>query len=194
MLAVYLSNSSEKPFFALLKTQLELDKIVGDQAYVGFTAGNYDQPNFHRIASWNFDLEEPQENPPLNPSGEITELDLYSGLNQPLAVNWSPDGRNLYIAEKGGVIKVARDGAASPTVLMDISNQVNNIQDRGLIDFALHPDFQENGYVYLLYTYDPPEVFDNLDSPLAGPDGRGNRAGRLMRVTADAATNSTRHE
>ena len=190
-LAVYLSDTNEKPFFALLKTQLKLDEVVGDAAYLGFSAGNYDQPNFHRIGSWNFSLDVPPEDPPLNPSGDIVEQDLITGLNQPLALAWSPDGRNLYIAEKGGVIKVARDGSTNPTVLIDISDQVNNIQDRGLIDFAIHPDFEENGYVYLLYTYDPPEVFDNIGNTFAGPDGRGNRAGRLMRVTADASTDFT---
>ncbi len=190
-LAVYLSETDEKPFFALLKTQLKLDEVVGDSAYLGFSAGNYDKPNFHRIGSWNFALDTPPEDPPLNPSGDIVEQDLYTGFNQPLALNWSPDGRNLYVAEKGGVIKVVRDGAATPTVLIDISDQVNNIQDRGLIDFAIHPDFEENGYVYLLYTYDPPEVFDNVGNTFAGPDGRGNRAGRLMRVTADASTGFT---
>lgn len=191
VLAVYLSDSAEKPVFALLKTTLELDQIVGNSAYAGFSAGNFNQPNYHRVTSWNLSLDVPPADPPLNPTGDVVEQDIYTGLVQPLAVEWSPDGRNIYIAEKAGVIRVARDGAATPTVLIDISDQVNNVQDRGLIDFALHPDFANNGYIYLLYTYDPPEVYDNVGNANAGPDGRGNRAGRLMRVTADASTGFT---
>ncbi len=191
ILAVYLSPTPEKPGFALLKTQIELDQIVGASAYAGFSAGNYDTPNYHRVGNWNFALDAPVADPPLNPTGDIVEQDLYTGLDQPLSLNWSPDGENLYIGEKGGVIKVVHSGASTPTVFLDISDQVNNVQDRGLIDFAIHPDFQNNGYVYLLYTYDPPEVFDNVGNANAGPDGRGNRAGRLMRVTADASTDFT---
>ena len=62
---------------------------------------------------------------------------------------------------------------------------MNGTRDRGLLDIALHPDFENNPYVYLLFTYDPPEVFNNTGQ--AGPDGNNNRASRLIRVTADAA-------
>ncbi|MEM9827150.1 MAG: DUF4347 domain-containing protein [Planctomycetota bacterium] len=190
-LAVYVSRTSEKPIFASLITQVALDEIVGSSAYAGFTSGNFNEPNFHRISSWTMTLDRPAGTPQAAPTGDITEQDLITGLTQPLAVAWSPDGRNMYIGEKGGVIKVARDGATNPQTLIDISAQVNNVADRGMVDFALHPDFQNNGFVYLLYTYDPPEVFSNQGNALAGPDGTGNRAGRLMRVTADASTGFT---
>ena len=88
-------------------------------------------------------------------------------------------------------MKVVRDGSQTTTSFIDIRDMVNNVRDRGLLDIALHPDFENNPYVYLLFTYDPPEVFDNVGHALAGPDRAGNRAGRLIRVTADAATNYT---
>ncbi|MGB7325301.1 MAG: DUF4347 domain-containing protein [Rubripirellula sp.] len=190
-LAVFVSPTAEKPVFAVLKTNIELDSVVGNQAYVGFSAGNYDQTNYHRVGSWNFSLDTPQGDPPVNPTGSVVEQDLITGLVQPLALDWSPDGRNIYIAEKGGVIKVARDGSSSASVVLDISAKVNDVQDRGLIDFTLDPNFQSNGFIYLLYTYDPPEVFDNVGDANAGPDGRGNRAGRLSRFTLDASTGFT---
>ncbi|KAA1260984.1 Soluble aldose sugar dehydrogenase YliI precursor [Rubripirellula obstinata] len=190
-LAVFVSATEEKPLFAVLKTEIDLDAIVGNQAYVGFSAGNFDMTNYHRVGSWNFSLDRPTSDPEVNPSGDIVEQDLITGLDQPLAVDFSQDGRNLYIAEKAGVIKVARDGSSNANVVLDISDKVNNVQDRGLIDFALDPNFQSNGYIYLLYTYDPPEVFDNVGNANAGPDGRGNRAGRLSRYTLDASTGFT---
>ncbi|MGV3485301.1 MAG: DUF4347 domain-containing protein [Planctomycetaceae bacterium] len=190
-LAVYLSEFSQKPTLAVIKTKLELDKIVGNSAFVGFTAGNYDRPNYHRIASWTMTLDAPPSDPPLNPVGNVVKQNVVTGLSSPVAVEWSPDGRNMYIAEKGGVLKVARDGSTSATTVIDISAKVNNYQDRGMLDFALHPDFENNGYLYLLYTHDPPEVFDNVGNAYAGPDGMGNRAGQLIRVTADRTTNFT---
>jgi glucose/arabinose dehydrogenase len=66
---------------------------------------------------------------------------------------------------------------------------VNGVRDRGLLDIAVHPDFENNPYVYLAFTYDPPEVYNQSPGSLAGPDGIGNRAARLIRVTADASNN-----
>ncbi len=125
---------------------------------------------------------------PPNPGDNLTAQSVVSGLVQPTSIAWSADGRNMYIAEKSGIVKVVRDGQLQSTPFVDISAQVNNVRDRGLLDIAVHPDFENNPYVYLLFTYDPPEVFDNAGHPLAGPDKPGNRAGRLIRVTANAST------
>ena len=100
-LSVFVSRTNEKPVFATLKTNLALDQIVGNSLLAGFSAGNFNQPNFHRVSQWNFSLDAPPADPPLAPTGEIVEQDIYTGLNQPLAVDFSADGRNIYIAEKG---------------------------------------------------------------------------------------------
>jgi glucose/arabinose dehydrogenase len=189
-LAVYISPTTDKPAFAVLKTTLELDQIVGDETYFGFAASTGTAFNNAYIESWNVTLDVPDPDPQTYPTGTLVANDLITGLNLPLAVSWSPDGRNMYIAEKGGVVKVSRDGGPVQTVI-DISDKVNEHQDRGLIDFELHPDFENNPYIYLLYTVDPPEVYDNIGHTFAGPDGRGNRAGRLIRVTAEVSNDYT---
>ncbi|WP_165440543.1 DUF4347 domain-containing protein [Rubripirellula amarantea] len=190
-LAVFISDSPAKPTYASLVTTIELDNFVGSQAYVGFTGANFRDTNQHIIRNFQFSLDPPAFDPPVRPQfpdGSLVKQDVITGLNQPLALDWSPDGRNFYIAEKVGVVKVQRDGGSVQTVI-DISGQVNDYNDRGLIDFKIHPDLENNPYLYLLYTYDPPEVYNY--SGLAGPDGAGNRAGRLMRVTLDASTGYT---
>ena len=93
----------------------------------------------------------------------------------------------MLIAEKGGRVRVFENGNLRSTPFIDISDQVNGVRDRGLLDIAIHPYFINNPYVYLLFNYDPPEVFNNTGD--AGPDGENNRAGRLIRVTADASNN-----
>lgn len=190
-LAVFISQTADKPIFAVLKTTIDLQPIVGDQAYVGFSAATFNRPNFHRIGSWDFTLDTPFGDPPLNPSGDVVEQDLVTGLNQPLALAWSADGRNVYIAEKAGVIKVVRDGSTSAITVLDITANVNNLQDRGLIDIELDPNFLSNGYLYATYTYDPAEVYENIGNAFAGPDGRGNRAARVSRFTLDSSTGFT---
>jgi glucose/arabinose dehydrogenase len=120
---------------------------------------------------------------------------VVSGLTSPTAFDWTPDGSRIYIAQKNGVVRVFDNGTLLSTPFIDISRQVNNVRDRGLLGLAVHPDFQNNPYIYLLFTYDPPEVYNsaNVSNPntLAGPDESGNRPSRLIRVTADRSTNYT---
>ena len=125
------------------------------------------------------------DDPAPEPGDDLVAQTIVSGLSQPTSIEWSPDGENMYITLKSGVVRVVSNGVLQSTPFIDISGQVNGTRDRGLLDVAIHPDFENNPYVYLLFTYDPPEV--NSFSGLAGPDGNGNRAGRLIRVTADAS-------
>jgi len=50
----------------------------------------------------------------------------------------------------------------------------------------VHPQFPVKPYLYLLYTYDPPETAQGTGD--GGPDGGGARVSRLVRVEADPAT------
>jgi len=116
----------------------------------------------------------------------FTRQTVVSGLNQPTVVDWTPDGSNMFIAQKDGVVRVFRNGTLQSTPFINISNQVNNVRDRGLLGMAIHPNFATNPYVYLLFTYDPPEASNNINpgTNLDDPDGAGNRPSRLIRVTA----------
>jgi glucose/arabinose dehydrogenase len=118
------------------------------------------------------------------PIGQSFELvRVASGLNLGVGFAFAPDG-TMFIAEKGGVVRVLRGGALLPTPFVDLSAEVNNTSDRGLLGIAVHPSFPAQPYVYLLYTYDPPEVQGQLGLP--GPDQGGARVARLLRLTADA--------
>lgn len=185
VLAVYLSDSATKPGGALLKTTVDLESVVGETAYVGFTAGTGGLTNSHRIRNWSLDLQDPPQDPPVGGGDTIQGVDMVTGLLQPTAIDWLPNGRML-IAQKGGVVQSAVNGVKEATPFIDISGIVNGTRDRGLLDIAVHPDFADNPYVYMLFTYDPPEVSNQAAGTLGGPDGNGNRAGRLIRVTADA--------
>ncbi|GIH09700.1 hypothetical protein Rhe02_77670 [Rhizocola hellebori] len=89
------------------------------------------------------------------PSG-FQEQVVYSGLTQPTNIEFSPDGR-VFVAEKGGRIKVFDDLAdTTPTLFADLSTNVHNVWDRGLLGMALAPNFPANPWVYVLYTYDAP--------------------------------------
>jgi glucose/arabinose dehydrogenase/PKD repeat protein len=79
---------------------------------------------------------------------------VFSGLSNPTALRFSPDGR-IFVAEKNGRIKVFDGlGDPTPTLFADLSTNVYNFWDRGLLGLALDPDFPADPWVYVLYTYD----------------------------------------
>jgi glucose/arabinose dehydrogenase len=133
----------------------------------------------------------PVSKPPLISFYHVTEQPIIQGLNQPINFKFSPVNPSIvYIPEKGGEIKVF--DLSTKTFLpdfVDLSAQVNDSFDRGIIDIALHPDFIHNPYVYVSYAVDPPDTAGQTGN--AGPDGGGNRFWYVERFTADAATNYT---
>jgi glucose/arabinose dehydrogenase len=87
------------------------------------------------------------------PAG-FQESIVFSGLTNPTAVRFAPDGR-VFVAEKRGVIKVFDSLTdTTPDVFADLNVNVYNFWDRGLLGMALAPNFPANPYVYVLYTYD----------------------------------------
>ena len=129
--------------------------------------------------------------PPLTSDFAVTQQNVIDGLSQPIAFEFAPQNPALmFIAEKGGVIKVYDLGAESflPD-FVDISSEVNNHQDRGLLDIEFHPDFPNTPYLYAFYVVDPPETVGQTGN--AGPDGGGNRFSYVVRFTADESTGFT---
>src|SRR5262249_44716515 len=82
----------------------------------------------------------------------------------------------MLITLKGGVVRVYQNGALLPTPFLDITSQVANSNDRGLLGVAVHPNFPQTPYVYLLFTWNPPG-FSNI--------AEGGRVSRLIRLEAD---------
>ena len=72
-----------------------------------------------------------------------------NGLNAPTVVSFAPDGR-IFIAEKGGGLRIVKNGNLLPTPFIRLS--VNQEGERGLIGVALDPNLATNPYVYLYYT------------------------------------------
>ena len=190
VLAVYISETNQKPGSPVLVTNVDLSSLVGNQMYAGFSAGTGGFTNNHEIVSWTMNTEVPPipNDPP--PGDTLTTTTIASGFAAPTAIDFTADGSVMFVAEQRGIVTAYQNGSRVGTVL-DFTDRVNGTRDRGLLDIAVHPDLANNPYLYLLYTYDPPEVFGQPGGSLAGPDGNGNRAGRLTRVTLDASTGYT---
>ncbi len=95
-----------------------------------------------------------------------------SGLTQPTAVAFAPDGR-MFVAEKSGLSKLFdAPGDPTPVIFANLRTNVHNFWDRGLATLALHPAFPAQPYVYVGYT---------LDAAIGGTPPRWGTAG----ATAD---------
>jgi PKD repeat protein/glucose/arabinose dehydrogenase len=125
------------------------------------------------------------------PAG-FAEQVVFSGLTEPTELEFAPDGR-VFVAEKRGQIKVF-DDLADPTATLfaDLSANVHNQWDRGLLGMALPADFgPANPWVYVLYAYDAPPgqtapfYQDNCSGVSGGANG-GNCVitGRLSKLQA----------
>ena len=119
-------------------------------------------------------------------SGQVVANQILAGFDTPIETEFLPDGRIL-VAEQAGLIQIInQNGTVASTPLLDIRNIVNaGTKDRGLIGFTVHPDFENNPFIYAAFTYDPPETAGQ--SGLAGPDGNGARVSRISRFTVNAA-------
>jgi len=78
-----------------------------------------------------------------------TEIFL-RGLEVPWAMDFAPDGR-IFLAERPGRIRVARDGQLQPAPWMVI--EVADVSEAGLLGIALDPQFAQNRFVYVAYTH-----------------------------------------
>ena len=101
-------------------------------------------------------------------------------------IDFSPDGRYLFTASKEGIVQIVEEGVLRSLPVLDISRHVNSRGDRGLIGIAVHPDFYNQPFIYLAYTYDPPETEGLAGN--AGRDGRGNRPARVARAEINLDT------
>ena len=108
-----------------------------------------------------------------------------SGIDRPIEMSWTTDGR-LFVAQKSGIVWVVENDALLPTPFIDIRGDVNAYADRGLLGMTVHPNFPTTPYVYVAYTYDPPETAGQPG--LAAPNEAGVRVSRVVRLTADPAT------
>lgn len=93
------------------------------------------------------------------PTG-FTTTNIGGTWTEPVGVAFNKTGSKLFVWEKGGkVYLLNRVGTTSSytrqtTPLLDISPEVGNWRDHGLLGFALDPNFETNGLFYVLYVVD----------------------------------------
>jgi glucose/arabinose dehydrogenase len=89
------------------------------------------------------------------------------------------DPQRLLVAEKGGKLWYL-EGGSDKSLVLDLQGEVLSNSDRGLLAIAADPQFDVNGWVYLLLVVDPDEDFS---------DDEKESFCRLVRYTLDYAAN-----
>jgi glucose/arabinose dehydrogenase len=91
---------------------------------------------------------------PFDPAGVAVGLEpVVEGLEAPLGVVNAADGSGrIFVVEKGGVIRVVRDGRVESEPFLDISGKVSRGGEQGLLGLAFHPEFPEDPRFFVNYT------------------------------------------
>jgi glucose/arabinose dehydrogenase len=78
-----------------------------------------------------------------------------TGFDKPTAITNAGDDR-LFVAEKDGLVRILNaDGSIEATPFLDVQSLTNTSgfsDERGLLGLAFHPDYADNGYLYVNYT------------------------------------------
>ena len=86
------------------------------------------------------------------PPGFVEE-EIGSGWTEAVGLTFAVDGR-AYVWERAGRVWIVENGVKSATPFLDIRAEVAGYRDFGMLGFTLHPNFYNNGYVYLMYVVD----------------------------------------
>ena len=119
----------------------------------------------------------------------VVEVPVGAGWQQPVGLCFDDNGE-LYVWEKRGQLWNVENGVKASSPLIDISEEVGDWRDYGMLGVALDPDFLTNGHIYLMYVVDYHHLkYFNTGAynPLAN-EYFHDTIGRITRYTADPAT------
>lgn len=113
-----------------------------------------------------------------SPDGQLIQSDkgafrievLAGGMEVPWGMVFLPDGRML-VTERSGHLRIF-DGEALLAHSVDGIPAVQVGQDAGLLDIILHPDYADNGWIYLSYVETLPGYVPPAQAPVESPRGR----------------------
>jgi len=93
---------------------------------------------------------------------------VVTGIPVPWGMVWLPNGDMLITNRSGELYRFSDDSLSDPIAGLP---EVNAFSQGGLMDLELHPDYEDNGWIYISYS---------------SPEGRGNGANTaIMRARLD---------
>src|SRR4029078_10906740 len=90
-----------------------------------------------------------------------------SGLSNPTAMSFAPDGR-LFVCEQGGRLRVVKSTGLVSAPFLSVT--VNSSGECGLLGVAFDPGFASNRFVYVYYTATTPAIHNRVSRFTANGD------------------------
>ncbi len=84
---------------------------------------------------------------------DIKVTKVAGGLERPWAVAFLPDNRML-VTERPGRLNIVDNGEVT---VVNGTPEVRAVNQGGLLDVSLHPDYEENGWIYLTFSKPGPD-------------------------------------
>ena len=86
-------------------------------------------------------------------SGTLDDEQLTGPFANPIAIGTYPgDASRLFVAERGGKVRLVVEDAVRPTPYLDVGPGINLDGERGLLSVVAAPDYASSGKVYVYYT------------------------------------------
>jgi glucose/arabinose dehydrogenase len=124
------------------------------------------------------------------PAGFV-ERTVTSGLSDPTAMAFAPDGR-LFVCQQSGALRViTADGRLLPTPFVSLTVNRPPDSERGLLGVAFDPDFATTPYVYVYYTTSSGGAHNRISRFLAAGDVAGGAEEILVEL--DPLSGATNH-
>jgi aldose sugar dehydrogenase len=102
-----------------------------------------------------------------------------TGLVHPWSIAWLPNG-DMLVTERPGRVRLIHDGVLDPTPISGVP-PVHAVRLSGLMDVLPHPNFAQNGWVYLTYTKNI-----SLEGPVVATTlARGKLVGKALTEVKD---------
>ena len=135
--------ASETPEVATVSSDGLVTAITGGTAVITATAGEVSGRLTVTVT--------PPSGPPQG--GDSVGLALVaSGVGFPLYVTSPPGDPRLFIVDKGGTIRIVKDGALLPDPFLDLTPLVSTRAEQGLLGLAFPPDYATSGRFVVHYT------------------------------------------
>lgn len=117
---------------------------------------------------------------------------LTNQVQAPVTLDFGPNGR-VYVLEFSGKVWLIEEEGLDAELMLDISEEVAGYGELGCLGFVLDPNFNINGFIYLLYCVDRHHLL-YFGTPQYDPDTDeywGPTIGRLTRYQVDISDYKT---
>lgn len=123
------------------------------------------------------------------PTG-FTETQIATGLSNPTAMEFAPDGR-LFVCQQAGQLRVIKNGVLLSAPFLALT--VDSSGERGLLGIAFDPNFATNNFVYVYFTPSASSPRHNRVSRFTANGDVAVAGSEVVILTLDNLSSATNH-